>query len=145
MPERCQRGVGELPWSFIYFEASREKTSLLGEFGWIWRVRGRLPVPMWSKLNKLNACVIFRRSMMIPCQEKKFGWKILIFHPTNFLVQSMNGYYRFRTSTLLHNAYGRMVPKKTTQTPWFRSYRDLFANGFISQGNMIFENYIHYY
>ena len=59
------------------------------------------------------------------------SWKINIFHPKIFLVQSMNGYYRFRTSTLLHNAYGRMVPKKTTQTPWFRSYRDLFANGFI--------------
>ena len=74
---------------------------------------------------------IFQKFSISNFENGFSSWKINIFHPNFFFVQSMNGYYRFRTSTQLHNAYGRMVPKKTTQTPWFRSYRDLFANGFI--------------
>ena len=52
--------------SYLTYEASREKTSLLGKI----QVRGRLPGPFCYKSNKLNAGVVFRCSMIIPFQEK---------------------------------------------------------------------------
>ena len=66
--------------SYAEYEASREKVSLLG------KIQGFVDVcPCRSdhKSNKLNAGVVFRRSMIIPCQEKKSGWKILFFHDEN--------------------------------------------------------------
>ena len=64
-------------------------------------------------------------------QNQFSPWKFNIFCPGFFSWQGMDGYYRFRTSVRLAFAYITLVPKKTIQIPWFCTYRDLFASGFI--------------
>ena len=59
------------------YEASREKVELLGEFQGFVDV---CPCFSYNKSNKINAGVVFRCSMTIPCQEKNPGHKISIFH-----------------------------------------------------------------
>ena len=71
----CTKTVGSHKWSL-----SRKNSTTWQNT----RVRGRLPGPFCYKSNKLNAGVVFRCSMIIPCQEKKPEQKILIYHDENF-------------------------------------------------------------